>query len=132
ITVAAAHQGQAEQIADGSVVVTLSGSKVATDQAARAAHCALALRDLMPEARMSLATGRGVVAERWPMGEVIDRAAALLRQTGAGGGPIRIDEVTARLLGSRFDVGEGPAGFELRGIREETEAARLLLGKPTP
>jgi tetratricopeptide (TPR) repeat protein len=132
ITVAAAHQGQAEQIADGSVVVTLSGAKVATDQASRAAQCALALRELMPEARMSLATGRGIVAERWPMGEVIDRAAAMLRQTGPGGGGVRVDEVTARLLGSRFDVAEGPSGFELRGVRTEAETARLLLGKPTP
>jgi len=72
---------EVERLADGSVVATLTSSGVATDQAIQAARCALAMRLALPEARLALATGRGVVADRWPIGEVIDRAARLLRRS---------------------------------------------------
>src|SRR5262249_10906127 len=72
--------GSLEELADGSLVVTLKGSGAATDQAARAARCALALRTHLPGAPMALATGRGMVALRFPVGEAIDHAARLLRE----------------------------------------------------
>lgn len=72
---------------------------------------------------MALVTGR---TERGPvpLGDALDKAAALLRRRGAG---IRVDDVTASLLGEDFDVGEGV----LLGKRESDET-RTLLGKRTP
>ena len=124
--------GKLSPLADGSIVATLWGSRNATDQVARAARCALAMRAHLPGARVALATGRGVFAGRWPVGEVIDRAARLLHRGGGAPGSIRIDEVTAGLLDTRFEVlGEG--GFlTLRAEREAEGSARTLLGRPTP
>jgi eukaryotic-like serine/threonine-protein kinase len=122
-----------EKLVDGSLVVTLTGTGGATDQAVQAARCALAMRALVSGPPMALATGRGVLAGRWPVGEAIDRAARLLRAAErADPHPVRLDEVTAGLLDVRFDIGGDRAGLYLRGERDVVEAARTLLGKPTP
>src|SRR5262249_35149411 len=86
--VAEVYGGSLEQLADGSLVVTLKGAGAATDQAARAARCALSLRDLLPEVPMAIATGRGMLALRFPVGDVIEHAARLLREV-AGAEPAR-------------------------------------------
>ncbi len=129
-----AFLGHAEQLVDGSVVVTIGGQGAATDQAARAAACALGLRAMLPDAPMALATGRGEVSGRLPVGEVIDRAAKLVRQArdappSAG---VRIDEVTVGLLDARFELEVWGTCFTLLGEREPVDSARTLLGKPTP
>jgi tetratricopeptide (TPR) repeat protein len=126
--------GEIEWLADGSLVAILAGYGSATDQAAQAARCALALRQALPREPIVLATGR---AERVagtggaPVGEVIDRAAKLA-QTARGGSrrpdTVLIDEVTAGLLDSRFEV----SGLELCAEREPTDATRSLLGRPVP
>jgi tetratricopeptide (TPR) repeat protein len=132
-----------ERLADGSLVATLVGDSDATDHAAHAARFALALRELLPDAPMVLATGRGVVTGRFPVGEVLDRASRLLLEASGdqagdqGGdsvprtGPVRIDTVTAGLLDLRFDVVEESAHVELRGARESHDVARSVLGRPT-
>src|SRR5262249_56000638 len=74
---------ESEWLADGSVVATLTRAVSATDQAVQAARCALAVRECWPSANVALATGRGVVRHRMPMGEAIDRAADLLRAARA-------------------------------------------------
>jgi tetratricopeptide (TPR) repeat protein len=121
------HGGQVERLADGTVVATVSGNGTATDQAARAARMALAMRAVVPDAPMALATGRGEVAPL-PVGEVIERAAALLQ--AAAPGALRIDDVTAGLLDASFDVGGPPGGRALHGVADG--ATRTLLGRPTP
>jgi eukaryotic-like serine/threonine-protein kinase len=136
---AAACGGHLEHLADGSVVVTIAGGKMATDQAAQAARCALALRKHAKGRPMALSTGRGELTGRMPVGDAIDRAATLLTKRtapppGAGGEtpePIAIDEVTAGLLDARFDVRESDAGLSLYGERDLAEGARTLLGKAT-
>ncbi|HEX2570080.1 MAG TPA: AAA family ATPase, partial [Polyangia bacterium] len=136
---------------DGSVVATLVAQGSAMEQAMRAARTALAMRAALPEAALVLATGRGSTEGRMPVGEVIDRAIALLPQpgeqppapetqgSGQGLRPVRIDAVTAGFLDARFEIGKDAAGrLELRGEREAAddgergERARRLLGKPTP
>ncbi|MBV8760760.1 MAG: AAA family ATPase, partial [Deltaproteobacteria bacterium] len=109
--------------------VTILGSDAASDQAIKAARCALALKQIAPTAPMALATGRGVIAGGWPVGEAIDRAARLV---GAGGVDVRIDEVTAGLLDQRFVVRGDEAGLMIAGERDVVEVTRTLLGKPTP
>jgi serine/threonine protein kinase len=61
-----------ELLADGSLVATLlAGHGTATDQAAFAARCALALAERWPEATVVLATGLGVLGERHVVGEAM-------------------------------------------------------------
>ena len=142
-TIVASYGAEAEVLADGSLVVTLSGKGGAGDQAAHAARCALALRSHLVGAHVALATGLATVTGRSCVGEVIERAAALLataraRQSGMsdetlhGQSPVFLDETTAGLLDMRFDVGGDDRGLFIRGLREREAKARTLLGKPTP
>ena len=48
-----------EALPGGIIVATLTGSGIATDQAAQAALCALGLREVVPRGQVALATGRG-------------------------------------------------------------------------
>ncbi|HEX5058845.1 MAG TPA: serine/threonine-protein kinase, partial [Kofleriaceae bacterium] len=130
---AEAHGARLQRLVDGSLVVTLAGTGGTADQAMQAARCALALKGQLAGTPMALATGRGVMAGRWPVGEAIDRAAALLAAARkASPHLVRVDEVTAGLLDTRFDVGGDEAGLYLLGERDVVQATRTLLGKPTP
>jgi tetratricopeptide (TPR) repeat protein len=126
--VAEQHGGNLERLVDGSYVVTLAGHGGASEQALKAARCALALKLIAPTAPMALATGRGVLAGGWPVAEAIDRAARLVL---AGDAAVRIDDVTAGLLDARFDVRGDGHGLTLVGERDVIEVGRTLLGKPT-
>ena len=144
------HGGRLETLSNGSFAATVTGNAVATDLTMRAARCALAMRALLPEMRIALATGRGLilVGDRLPAGEVIDRAVRLLDAARAapeggprsqrlapappGAAPIRVDDVTAGLLDARFVLGGDALGLDLRGERELVEVTRSLLGRPTP
>jgi tetratricopeptide (TPR) repeat protein len=127
--VAQSHGAEVEQLAMGVVVATIRGREGATDQALAAARCALALRAILPHAAMAIATGLGELATRIPVGEAIDRATKLL-ELGTDG--IRIDETTAGLLPGSFGISGDASGLVLVGLREDAEAVRTLLGKPTP
>ena len=124
------YGGHMAVLEGGSAVVTLSGGGGATDQAERAARCALAMRDLLADARIVVTTGRGVSEGRMPVGEVIDRGVRSL--WGVEKGVIRLDAVTADLLQGRFDLGSDAGGSLLRGAIDPFEATRTLLGRPTP
>ncbi|MBS2016994.1 MAG: protein kinase [Deltaproteobacteria bacterium] len=142
-TVVASFGADAEILADGSVVVTLTGKGGASEQAAQAARCALALRSHLVSARVALATGLATATGKSYVGEVIERAAEILagarvRTTGLseetqhGQSPVFLDETTAGLLDMRFDVGGDERGLFIRGLRERESRPRTLLGKPTP
>jgi eukaryotic-like serine/threonine-protein kinase len=139
---AALHGGHLEVLADGAVVVTISGTHVATDQAALSARCALSLRVEASGRPVALAMGRSDEAARVPVGGAIDWAASTLarrfapppngkRRGSSGPPPVAIDEITAGLLDGRFEVREGETGFELHGEREVTAGTRRVLGRPT-
>jgi tetratricopeptide (TPR) repeat protein len=127
--VIADHRGRGEVLADGSLVVTLFGQGAATDQAARAARCALAIHAIVPRAAMALAIGRCVPGDRLPLGELIERATSLVRD---GARTIRVDEVSAGLLDVRFAIEGDDTGLVLARERDVATAARTLLGKPIP
>ncbi len=123
-----------EPLLGGSALATLARVGGVTDHAARAARCALALKAVRPEAAVVLATGRATMADRLPVGAVIDRAAEWLRRLRAtGDGSLVVDETTAGLLDARFDLrgASGLPGFVLAGEREAASTARTLLGRPT-
>jgi hypothetical protein len=127
--------GRVEQLTDGSTIVVLEADRqVATDRAAQAARCALALRGLAGARPIAVAIGRAESTRQLPEGELIDRASQLLALTPrASGGvrPIALDDVSAGLLDARFDVIEDEAGLWLCGERAVMQGARTLLGRPT-
>ncbi len=133
-SMAAAFGGRLERISDGANLVVFAHAEVATDHAARAARCALALRDVLPGAALVVASGRATI-DRMIVGDVIDRAVAALRELATG--QIAIDDATANLLDQRFLVTEaartspGPRRMYLRGLRDAGEPVRTLLGKTT-
>src|SRR5262249_3607078 len=70
-----------------------------------------------------------------PVGEVLDRAAGLLRARpdSISSQQIFLDEVTRGLLDVRFRVDRTSSGaFVLAGEELALDASRPLLGKPTP
>ncbi len=129
------HGGRLEQLADGSTVVMLDPDhQVATDQAAQAARCALAMSALARHRRLAIAMGRTESGRRLPGEDVIDRASRLVADIARRPGelpPIALDEVSAGLLDARFDVIEHESQLRLRGERAVMQGARTLLGRPT-
>jgi tetratricopeptide (TPR) repeat protein len=125
-----------ESLADGSLLTVLARKAVASDLAAQAAQCALALRDALPGRSMALTTGRAQIGMLLA-GEAIDRAALLLADSAgeASAEPearIVLDDVTAGLLGARFEVREVGGRLELADELDVDEGPRTLLGKATP
>ncbi|WP_437497971.1 serine/threonine-protein kinase [Sorangium sp. So ce1099] len=130
---AARYRGQLELVEARLPLVVLSGAGATTDLAARAARCALAVQALLGGAPVAVVTGRAEIASRMPIGDLIDRVVQLLPESRSPSraAAIRIDEVTAGLLGPRFEITADETGRWLHGAREEPESAPQLLGKAT-
>ncbi|WP_437716904.1 protein kinase [Sorangium sp. So ce448] len=131
---------QLDLLMDSSILMTFTGTGLATDQAVRAARCALSLRKHAGGRRLALATGTAELSGRLPASELVDRATRTLAQSAPSAGaahaagqarPIAIDEVTAGLLDARFDVFETETGLWLQGEQALAKGARTLLGRPT-
>ncbi len=118
-----------EVLLDGSLIVLVEGEPSATDQAARAARCAIQMREVCDaRTRIVVATGRGELAGQLPVGEVIDRTFRLLEHEETKG--IRIDPLTASLVEGRFVVESDVASAFLVDERTD-DSPRMLLGKKT-
>jgi tetratricopeptide (TPR) repeat protein len=120
----------AMHLAEGSRVLILGSELAAGDPVVAAARCALALRRLLPEAAISVCTGRAVVGSKQPFGEIFDRGAALLEETSAG--VVQLDEASAALLDRRFEIRRDPGAAVLEDERRDDETPRTLLGRATP
>ena len=118
-------------LADGVAIATFSGG-VPTDEAPRAARCALAMHDALPDAPLAIAMGRGESREgmegRAPIGAVIDEAADALRRTPPGA--IRLHGAPPEWLAG-FAVASDEHGVRLVARTDATLAPRTLLGRPT-
>ena len=129
------HRAHLEILHDGSVAAVIAEPEPATDLAARAARCALALRALLPRTSVYLSMGWDTMAGAQPVGDAIDRASSLLAQATAQArahpGSVRLDPTTAELLGDRFELDSDEVGPTLKGERDLIDTARKLLGKPT-
>ncbi|WP_437585783.1 protein kinase domain-containing protein [Sorangium sp. So ce1000] len=131
--IAALHGGRVELLRSKWLLIALSGAESPTDLAARAAHCAFALRAKLGDVPMAIATGLAEVTGRLPVGALIDRVVQLFPQRRrAPGSSILLDSATAGLIAGRFDTAQEPDGCWLRGPEEEPVAVPRLLGKPTP
>jgi len=125
------YGGRIERMVDGQALVVLEADRqVATDQAAQAARCALAIRAVVPDRPIAIAMGRVESTRQLSDGGVIDRAAQLAANI-TGGPQIAVDEISAGLLDARFDVVESDAGLTLCGERALMQGARTLVGRPT-
>jgi tetratricopeptide (TPR) repeat protein len=117
-----------ERLVNGTLLVTIPGTRAPTDQAARAARAALALRDATPALSMVMATGRVEGPRQMPQIRVLTQAARTLQ--GLPPGTIRVDGLTASLLDHRFHIARDQDGGFLIAERPH-ESTRTLLGKPT-
>ncbi len=126
--------GRVEWLADGSLAVIVPPSESAIDQAAQAARCALAIKELWPKAVVALTTGRGLLKNRLPVSKAIDRGASLLRMHNAPSTQtcVWLDELSAKLLEPRFAITMAQNQPALHGNRLDADASRPLLGRPTP
>ena len=124
---ASIHGARVHALPDGSMVLTLPDTGKSTDQAARAARCALTVRAAFPEVPLVVATGPGRFSAWSVVGEVIDSGMRLLRCTPAGA--IRLDDMVAGLLDARFEIHRDGSRRFLRGERDVLEVKRNLLGK---
>jgi eukaryotic-like serine/threonine-protein kinase len=121
------HGARMHPLPDGSVVVVLPDAGKATDQAARAARCALAVHVELPDVPLVVSTGPGRFSARVVVGDVIDSGMRLLRGTSPGA--IRLDDMAVGLLDARFEIRrDGTASF-LRAERDVFDVKRNLLGK---
>ncbi|MEC7520037.1 MAG: protein kinase [Myxococcota bacterium] len=148
------HGGSLELLADGSMVARVDEGGAPVDQAVRAARCAMALRELLPEAPLAAVAGRGQFHGPVPVGEVIERASALLgalagaatlKRGALGPSPnpsalppggdaraIRLDDAMASLLDGRFEVERDETSALLGRERRTPTTTRTLLGKVSP
>jgi eukaryotic-like serine/threonine-protein kinase len=124
------YGGRYDLLADGTTVATFAGSGAPTDEAIRAVRCGLEMSRAAPEHPVVVAIGLGVMGERVPVGQAIDRGSQLLAQ--AEPGTLRVDALTARLIGGRYAVEADTRGLYVTGERRGPDATRKLLGRPTP
>jgi tetratricopeptide (TPR) repeat protein len=131
----APYGGRLEQSGDGSALVVIEADHlVATDHAALAARCALAIRELASGRPLAIAMGRSEATGALPGADMIDRASRLLSHAGTPPGdlpPIALDELSAGLIDTRFDVIERQAQLVLCGERAPVQGQRTLRGRPT-
>jgi tetratricopeptide (TPR) repeat protein len=132
------YEADISHLVDSTVMLTLRGKGSATDRAARAGRCALAMRDLLPHLPVVMATRRGMFREHLPVGDVIDEAARLLAiaaldaPSAQDGGPVLLDAISASLLDQRFEVRRTADRGQLLAFRAGAVEPRKLLGRSTP
>ena len=132
-----------ESVLGGALVVTVPTMESAVDQAAQAARAALLIKRLWPQARVALATGRGVVKGHMAIGEVASRALQMLVRSSSGQAEdeepeaqpqtgVWTDRLSGQLLPQSFKLDRLGERCLLSDEREFIDASRPLLGKPTP
>jgi eukaryotic-like serine/threonine-protein kinase len=92
-----------DRLINRTLLMTAPTVSTAHEQAIQLASAALALRNLEPDAKIALATGRATFLGRLPVGRLMDRLPTLME--GQDRGTIRLDQTTLRLLPDRFVAG---------------------------
>jgi serine/threonine protein kinase len=130
VRVTARFGGEPTRLTDRWLLVLFrSGGSEATDQAARAAACALALQEASPGAAVALATGRA--DSSGALGQAVERAADLLADA-ATSRVVKLDGITARLVSGHFEIGNDGQLARRRAEDPNEDVDFPLLGKPTP
>ena len=132
-----------ERLSRDTVAAVFTRAEDAGETATHAARFALAVRRQYPEAPIVVATGRGVLGRRLPVGEAVDRAVALLvdhdtrvldsSEDARKARSVLIDELTAALLDRRFHIErDRRARLTMTAENATPRAARKVLGQTTP
>jgi hypothetical protein len=134
----APHGLRARRGDDGTIIIATSGVGTAGDHATRAARCALSVQRATRATQMAVSTGLSQQTGEALSGRALDSAlVSLLLKDGLQGGELPqgpclwLDENTAALLDSRFDVRAVEQGYLLRGLRDTYEPTRTVLGRKT-
>jgi eukaryotic-like serine/threonine-protein kinase len=115
---------------DGSFVIHLPPLGKAVDLATRAARAALVAHRHAPDRAIAVASGQVSVADASVgLGAIIDTATCLLAETPVG--RIRLHDMVAGLVDTRFSIAREAAGVFLEGDASITQTRRKLLGKNT-
>lgn len=137
------HRLRPRWLLDGSLLIAMTPSESAHDQAAQAAYSALLIKAQWPAAAVALATGRGQSSRQYFIGEVVDRAAHLLRNrkqveqdlpqvAALAERSVWVDALSASLLERRFLLLPFSGGALLTGQPLASEDARPVLGALPP
>jgi eukaryotic-like serine/threonine-protein kinase len=102
----------------------------AGDQACVLARFGATLHDSYPGARIAMAAGSVITGPRPPVGEAIERAMEMVRSPAPPQG-ILLDDLTAALVASRFDIRREGAQIVLDEERLSLDPTRTLLGRAT-
>jgi serine/threonine protein kinase/tetratricopeptide (TPR) repeat protein len=113
-----------------TAIALASDGLAAADQASILARFGRHVDEVFPGSSLALATGGAVTAARLPAGDAIDRGVTLVREAKAGRG-VHVDDVSAALLTSRFDLRREGGYFLLADERLSLDPTRPLLGRPT-
>jgi hypothetical protein len=105
--IAEQHHARAERLADGSLLLVFMTAAAPKDLALQAWNAAWELADIDPSFRAAIVSGRTIVRGSLPIGGLLERAAAALRDEEPG---VILDGATKTLIAP----------------------LRTLLGKPTP
>ncbi|MBP7865199.1 MAG: protein kinase [Acidobacteria bacterium] len=121
---------------DGTVLLTLTGSELARDQACQAVRCAVNLRDAFGGGELVVTTGNTEMDGATPTGPLTERYAEMLRTVRTDPdttrGAIYLDGATAGLVRGHFEIREQGGWMTLDEGASEAVPARRLLGRPTP
>ena len=124
------HGARCERLIDGSLVLLVERFHALHEQTIAAAHCALALRELLPDCPIVVSTARAVLEGGLPVGSLLENGARLLGETPQG--VIRLDDASVSLLEARFELRGAGGRYFLERVRFGGEAPRTLLGRLTP
>ena len=100
--------GEVDRLIDRTLLATAPAVGTAREQAMQIARAALVVRDMEPDAKIAIGSGRAAFMARVPVGRLMDSLPALMQSQQAG--TIRVDETTRRLLPGRFVVGDSDGG----------------------
>ena len=121
-------------LGEGVAIALAPDGLSAADGAAILARFGAFVAQTYPGAESVLATGSAVTdgEARLPVGAAIDRGVAMLRRAGTrDGSGVQVDDITAALLTSRFDIHREEGRCYLSSERLSLDPTRRLLGQPT-
>ena len=131
LSVLAARFGVRMQRIDSRTAIVLAPDGLgADDQALVLARFGRSVAEGFPGASVALATGSAVTGARLPVGEAIDRGVTIVRKAAPGVG-VHVDDLTAALITSRFDIRREVDRLVLSDERLSLDPTRTLLGRPT-
>jgi hypothetical protein len=126
-----ARFGVRMQAIDSRTAIVLAPEGLgADDQAVVLARFGRGVAEAFTGASVALATGSAVTGERLPVGEAIDRGVTIVRAATPGHG-VLVDDLTAALITSRFDIRREVDRIILSDERMSLDPTRTLLGRPT-